>query len=184
MREPSQEQLDTLKALLRSAFAKLQQHDSDIYSSTTNEADVSYSDIYKIVDRKLHEVTINHRLAHYLENSLTEFSLFGYLVDIEYNRFYQNEKLLRTTEGIKVVRPDIIIHSRRNFEHDIQHYLVIEAKKDKPSNNDIEKVKSLLNDERYNYMFGATVSYANPEGIVCVIYYAIGAQIVAERLTF
>ena len=178
MKDPSREQIETVKSLLIRAISLLSRNDSALWSSAGDGDGPLYSDVYKAIDRKLHEVTINHRLAYYIENSLLEFDLLNYCVDIEYNRFYESEKRLQTSEGIRVVRPDIIVHSRRNRSHEVQHYLVIEAKKGITSREDIDKVESFIRDSKYNYLFGATVSYASRRNrIVCKLYYSIAGAI-------
>lgn len=180
MIEPSHQQLVVLKKLLKNAIANLCSQDSELYSSVNIDSDIFYSDIYKTIDRKLHEVTINHRLAHHIENLLENYELNGYFVDIEYNRFYQNEKLLQTSEGTVVVRPDIVVHARRNQQHSLQHYLIIEAKKGKLTEYDINKVTSFIKDPHYCYMFGATISYASHQKALCNIYYTKNSAICCE----
>lgn len=127
-----------------------------------------------IQERKLHEVCINHRLAVYLEHSAPKFGLHGYFVDIEYNRNMANPKEARrnANESPRIVRPDILIHRRTDIQTDIPHYLVIEAKKENTSPDDIDKIGRLLQDNRFRYKFGLTVSYlSDPDFIKGMVYY-------------
>ena len=183
MREPSHKQIDKVKQLLVRAISSLERNDSALWSSTDEEDGPLYSDVYKAIDRKLHEVTINHRLAYYIETLLLEFNLLNYCVDIEYNRFYESEKRLETKEGVRVVRPDIVVHSRRNRRHEIQHYLVVEAKKGVFSMKNIDKVKSFIKDSNYNYLFETTISYASQRNnIVCRLYYFMADAICCDEI--
>jgi hypothetical protein len=138
----------------------------------------------KRLNRKLHETCISHRIAHYLENELEDTDYKDYSVDIEYNRFYGNFKILNTIKGQLAVRPDIIIHSRLDHTFDPQHLLVIEAKKEGITNHDINKIKGFITDENYNYVFGLTVSYCSDETeIIAKLYYFNGTEIVNENIS-
>lgn len=88
-------------------------------------------------ERKLHEVCINHRFAHYIERLLPDYYPNDYKVDIEYNRYYKNKKYVDIAGDRRVVRPDIIIHTRAVRSEYPQHLLVIEAKKNENCLEDI-----------------------------------------------
>lgn len=117
----------------------------------------------KEMDSNVHEIAINHRFAVYLERNIDKIYPDRYFVDLEYNRYYRNKKEVTTPTGIFPVRPDILIHSRRNAEIIPQHYLAIEAKKGAASNQDIKKLEGLITDDSYQYLFGLAVSYSISE---------------------
>lgn len=94
------------------------------------------------------------------------------IVDIEYNRYYENPKMLDTIEGRITARPDIIVHSRMNKDFPTQHFLVVEAKKDNISNHDINKIKGFINDDDYTYLFGLTISYCqNQNNVIGILFW-------------
>lgn len=137
----------------------------------------------RLLSRELHETTINHRLAFYLEQNIQETDLDIYNVDIEYNRFYGNKKLLDTVEGQQSVRPDIVIHTRINYEVEQQHYLVIEAKKLEITQHDINKICGFISDPNYFYLFGLTISYCiDAAKVLANLYYYDGTSIVSENI--
>jgi len=84
----------------------------------------------ELIWRGVHEETISHRLAIYLEVLLFEhfnlkpFDSTGYDVDIEYNKNGENVK--RLVRGGSGRRPDIIVHKRG---HNDNNLLIIEVKK-------------------------------------------------------
>lgn len=103
------------------------------------------------------------------------------IVDIEYNRYYENPKMLDTIEGRITARPDIIVHSRMNKDFPTQHFLVVEAKKDNISNHDINKIKGFINDDDYTYLFGLTISYCQNQNNVISILFYFGGNVIAEE---
>jgi hypothetical protein len=138
----------------------------------------------RLLNRELHETTINHRLAFYLEQNIQETELNIYNVDIEYNRYYGNQKILNTIEGQQTVRPDILIHTRINDEVEHQHYLVVEAKKAQITEHDIRKIEGFISDPNYFYLFGLTISYCiNEEQVLADLYYSNGATITSEQIS-
>ncbi|MBI5666097.1 MAG: hypothetical protein HZC49_13570 [Nitrospirae bacterium] len=113
------------------------------------------------LNRELHETTINHRLACHLEYLMEKYGICGYHVDIEYNRYINNEKMvlsLETDEPIKV-RPDIIVHKRTRLYEPDPHFLVVEAKKRRLNDKDRNHVKDIMHDENYRYRYGMLISY-------------------------
>lgn len=92
---PTRESIDNIKALLVQAFRLLLENDSDLISLSEPILE-RYLDA-EILERKLHEVCINHRLAYYIEELLPSYFLGKYKVDIEYNRYYRNKKHLKIT---------------------------------------------------------------------------------------
>ncbi len=129
MLKPTSEQLSQVKEILNAAIKQLILNDRDIFKiGLTDEPLIS--NIEQDLNRKLHEITLNHRLAYYIENIIRKIPELGkHNVDIEYNRFYNGSKELNIGNKIIVARPDIIIHSRMDKDRKPQHYLVIEAKK-------------------------------------------------------
>lgn len=179
---PVDAQIVQIKSLLESSIDELILNDSNIFN-----ADVilpqNISPDAILLNRKLHETTINHRLAYYIENALHNTDLESYNVDIEYNRYYNNLKLLETVEGQINVRPDILVHSRINDQVNQQHYLVIEAKKNRITTHDINKIKGFISDDHYNYLFGLTVSYCrSTEFVLANLYYFNGHIIDNEAI--
>jgi hypothetical protein len=125
------------------------------------------------INRKLHETAINHRFAVYLERTIIRVLPLNYSVDLEYNRYYYGYKRVNTAEGLIKVRPDILVHSRTNREVVPQHYMAIEAKKYAITDHDIVKIHGLMNDPRYRYLFGVTVSYCESEQDIHATLYFI-----------
>lgn len=115
----------------------------------------------KDLNREVHETTINHRLARYLEDYLVQYGFEEYHCDIEYNRYINNRKMvfsLKTHQQIEV-RPDIIIHKRERIDEPIPHLLVIEAKKYSTTDKDRNHIHDLMWDNNYQYKYGLLISY-------------------------
>jgi hypothetical protein len=178
MTYPNETDIEFAINLCKSAILRLVENDSDIFDSDEEfEGYFSTTEDVHILNRKLHEVTITHRLAVYLEEYLRDTPLQNHSVDLEYNRFYNQPKDVETFEGHRTVRPDIIIHTRTNKKGDPQHYLVVEAKKEEISDHDRNKILGFLSDERYNYQFGLTVSYCiAPDHVQAYLFYGDGAK--------
>ncbi|MDO9098405.1 MAG: hypothetical protein Q7U60_09820, partial [Candidatus Methanoperedens sp.] len=123
----------------------------------------------KDLNRELYETTINHRLACHLEYLMEKYGICGYHVDIEYNRYINNRKTVRswkTGNGIEEVRPDIIVHKRTRLNEHEPHFLVVEAKKHGLIPKDCNHVKDIMHDENYRYKYGMLISYYdNPHAI-------------------
>ncbi|MEI6316386.1 MAG: hypothetical protein WCO65_01505 [bacterium] len=179
---PTTEQIDGLTLILRNSIEELIDRDSDIFNVDLIEPE-EISDDARILNRELHETCINHRLAYYLEKNIQNTELDVYKVDIEYNRYYRNLKLLQTVNGQLSVRPDIILHSRVNADIQPQHYLVVEAKKAHISRHDIIKVEGFITDDNYNYVFGFTISYCSDnQNILGILFYFDGTEIARTQL--
>lgn len=182
IKQPNLEQKIEAKKLLQFCINKLIINDSDIFNIELIEPP-QISEDAKILNRELHETTINHRLAYYIENYIQSTNLNFYKVDIEYNRRYEYPKNLDGIDGS--VRPDILVHTRMvdNVEH--QHYLVIEAKKGQITTHNKKKVKNFITDSRYNYLFGLTISYCSDDNhILADLYYFDGENIIFESINF
>ncbi len=149
--------IDELREAIVASFSKLIENDGYLF-------DCPIEEYFEYDSRKLHEVCINHRLAVYLEEFILPL-LNGddeqYFVDIEFNREGINKKNLKVGDE-KTVRPDIIIHNRKSGEEK-KNFLIVECKKSGASNGDIEddrnRVKAFLENERYKYSYGLQVIY-------------------------
>ena len=115
----------------------------------------------KLLEIKVNERTITHKLAVYLQQNFPEFN-----VDCEYNRDERNEiddlvkKLNLPTNNVswddteaKTVFPDIIVHNRGTQEKNL---LVIEVKKSSSSiSGKVDRNKLIaFTKDHYNYKFG------------------------------
>ena len=179
---PTQAQIDRVTNLLNASIQKLVEKDSNIFNIDFIMPQ-QISEDAAILNRELHETTINHRLAYYLERNIENTELSGHSVDIEYNRFYGNPKQVIIVQELVTVRPDIIIHGRINAQITPQHFLVVEAKKGLITDHDINKIKALISDDHYNYIFGFTISYcSNDEQVVGQLYYYNGDEIISIEL--
>lgn len=149
-----------LKNAVRRAFDRLLHEDGTLFDCPIEE-DSPYGD-----PRKLHEVCVNHRLANHLQdevlpllNKLYEEKMF---VDIEFNRDGGSYKRAEIDGKEKTVRPDIIIHNRKSGTEK-KNFLVVECKKKGASraeiNNDKQKILALMQQEKYEYLFGLQVIY-------------------------
>lgn len=157
MKNPSEEQINIVISLMELSLKELLTQDLNILINELKNP-ISLNDEEKKLDRKLHEITINHRLAVYIEKYINSV-MPDFKVDLEYNRFYQNHKKVQTEEGLIEARPDILVHKRVNID-ELQHFIAVECKKGKISEHDIIKIKGLISDENYNYLFGITISYS------------------------
>lgn len=182
MIRPTEEQIAFIKTLLTTSIDQLITRDSDIFNIDIIMPQQISPDA-RHLNRELHETTINHRLAFYLEQNIQGTDLAIYNVDIEYNRYYGNQKILNTVEGQQSVRPDILIHTRINDQVEQQHYLVVEAKKGQITPHDINKIEGFISDPNYFYLFGLTISYCiNETNVLANLYYYNGTTIVNEEI--
>lgn len=183
MRIPTEQQIQNITKVIEKSLANLIRNDSDIFNLEL-ALPPDMPDQEKILNRELHETTINHRFAVYIEGELPIYEFDDFKVDIEYNRFYLSHKYVTTPNGEDVVaRPDIIVHTRMNQNVTQQHLLVVEAKKWEISQDDINKVIGFISDPRYSYLFGYTISYCiNALSIISHLYYYDGTQIVKSQI--
>ena len=166
--------------LLRS-FRRLVEEDGHLFDCPIEEHS-SYD------ARKLHEVCVNHRLANHLEEEIIpvlriEDPLF---VDIEFNREGVDLKNVRINGKDKTVRPDIIIHNRKTGAEKL-NFLVVECKKRDASKKDIEedreKIRALMENERYEYSFGLQVVYRR-DGVQGTLFFKSGGRIMSETVDY
>lgn len=163
--------MEQLKAKLRDAVQNFLGHDSDLLALAA------------------HEQAISHRIAVYLEQTLTEAEFSAASVDCEYNKHLAGSKTMRvdldyfrqfapcgcraceilrqkpaSLQAIpeKQFRPDVIVHHRGD---DTLNLLAIELKRNAVCPFDLAKLHGLtmpLNAEGYGYRLGAFISF--PQG--------------------
>lgn len=156
-----------VKEMIEKSLKRLVENDSNIFKENNNDNDIG---IEYSLDRKLHEIAINHRFAVYLEHYLIKNKIEKYSVDIEYNRNFSNPKELNIDNEKTIVRPDILIHQRQDVKRK-KNLLIIEAKKGDSPEFDKKKIKAFMNDINYNYQFGLAVSYcSNKKNIICAFF--------------
>ena len=116
-----------------------------------------------LIKNDLHEQTITHKLANYMEQYCNELK-YSLDVDVEYNRNIKDSKRWIFMNEKKLFKPDIIIHKRGE---NIHNTLIIEAKK-KNCNDcnkiqlDHEKLKNLTTKEdSLYYRFGLFIEFAD-----------------------
>lgn len=159
-----------IEEVIINAVNDLKKYDFELIKLDNKSKILEYDKFKEIYERKLHEVCINHRLAVYLEKYVNDNNFHYYNVDIEYNRYYKNQKHVETGLYQGIVRPDIIIHKRVKHSN-IQHLLVIEAKKTINDSDDEKKIKSLMEDHHYNYKYGAKIIYNNLDNLKIDFFY-------------
>jgi hypothetical protein len=113
MKTPAHNQIARVNEILIQSLQTLIARDIELFGLELFENPVLENQEPEL-DRKLHEVTLNHRFAYYLERNLTAQESASYHVDIEFNRYYNQEKRLWIENNEGIARPDIIIHARKN----------------------------------------------------------------------
>lgn len=183
--EISDKEVEDVKKLLEYAFKKLQENDLELIK-LSNDCIAPKTTYYakRKYERKLHEVCINHRLAVYIEEYICNNfdDKKKYFIDIEYNRCGVNPKMVQINNEAKILRPDIIVHTRMNQNQ--KHYLVVEAKKDTNSKRDKEKIKAFINDDNYKYQFGCTIIYGEFKPIKATLFYKNNENLVENELEY
>lgn len=177
MRPPTDAEMTRIRGIIESALDTLIANDRDMFNIEIYYPPELSADA-RVLTRELHECSINHRLAHYIEELINEsdWRHDNYKVDVEYNRYYLNEKGVRFRNGnYHRVRPDILVHTRMRQDVPIQHLLVVEAKKGEIPPFDVDKIEGFIWDGNYNYLFGLTVSYCqDAHNIQATLYYYDG----------
>lgn len=158
--EYSQSEISNLVNWITSSIERLIERDGDLLNPASIESDDSIEG-EKILNREIHESSINHRLAVHMEFLAENFNINDYHFDVEYNRFInQRKKVVSIQTGERIeVRPDILVHSRTNFEVDIPHFLVVEAKKYSVIEKDRNHINDIMRDDNYRYKYGCLISY-------------------------
>jgi len=154
------EEKKNMETWIRLSIRLLIENDSNLLSPDPINSIIGLEG-QKPLNRELHEMAINHRLAFYLEKLFEQFGIEGYYCDIEYNRFINNRKMvrsIRTGEQIEV-RPDIIIHKRERLQEPCPHLLVVEAKKRSTIEKDRNHIYDIMWDSNYCYKYGLLISY-------------------------
>ena len=170
-----------IESIIKRAICDLKRNDMDIVELDEESQVFEYLPDQEKLERKLHEVCINHRLAVYLEKYIKKIDP-SYHIDIEYNRYYKNKKHVDTKNYKGNVRPDIIVHKRMNSEG-VQHLLIIEAKKDKTDSIDEEKIIAMMEDSKYGYKYGSRIRYNSIRDIKIDLYYWDDNEIKKRALT-
>ncbi len=110
----------------------------------------------ELIKNQPREECINHKLVQYLEAVLIKKKILTkHDVDLEYNKYKENEK--KMSNG-RYIRPDILVHERRSGNRN--NLIAIEAKKGYSSCGDKKKIKNLVeNREKFSYAIGVTIAY-------------------------
>lgn len=165
-------------AVLR-AFERLLRDDGILFDCPIEED-------YPYDARKLHEVCVNHRLANHLQDEILPIldvkeKMF---VDIEFNREGASYKRAEINGNEKTVRPDIIIHNRKSGEAK-KNTLIVECKKQRADTTEIEndkqKILAMMQDKRYEYLFGLQVIYGKT-GVQGIFFFKDEAGIHPEKI--
>ena len=129
-----------------------------------------------LLKNNTHEQDISHRLAHYMENSLNNYSWFRQSqlsVDVEYNRDIADTKKIDNEN----CRPDIIIHERLTHKNNV---IVIEIKKDSEYDRvDFERLKKftkISEENPYKYQIGLYLSFSTNDKKATYVYFKNGEQ--------
>ena len=171
---------DTIKKIIILSLQELIVNDIEIFSQESNI--IEYKNIQAGTNNRLvHETAINHRFAIYLEQNLNKFLCCSryYQVDIEYNRYFGSPKELNGDN----IRPDIIVHKRQGINLKLDNLLVIEAKKTITSIEDEQLVKDMVQNKKYLFQYGLTVTYCfdSDTKIQCKLYSKDKVEIIEER---
>ena len=156
--------------------------------------DTFYEKDKYLIDNDIHERSMTHKLAIYLEELFKEYD-----VDCEYNKNTTESKQIYDVEHkiqeIKkdteyeykdsiAVFPDIIIHKRGNK---LKNLLVIEVKKDNAIKNnkskleeiDIFKLKAYTTED-LNYRYGIYINLKNSREKVVIKKFENGVEVTGD----
>ena len=156
--------------------------------------DTFYEKDKYFIDNDLHERSMTHKLANYLEKLFN-----GYDVDCEYNKNISESKKIHDIESeiqkirkiekdeykdSVVVFPDITIHKRGNK---LKNLLVIEVKKDNAIKNnkskleeiDIFKLKAYTTED-LNYRYGIYINLKNSREKVVIKKFENGVEVTGD----
>jgi hypothetical protein len=129
-----------------------------------------YTKDEKLLDIKVHEDSLNGRLAGYLRECLENETI---KVDTEYDRHIAGLKKYGVEGKSAIV--DIVVHERLT---DTNNIAAIECKKLKMSMTDMEKIRALIGPE-FNYRYGITIVYFER---LATIYQILEKKIIEENI--
>lgn len=112
----------------------------------------------ELLERRVREECINHRLAFYFETLFSNIihDDMLYVVDLEYNKnLGVNDKAIEINGEIVSIRPDVTIHKRIDNGDNL---LAVEAKLHSLTRHDRNKLEGLLLPP-FNYDFTAGIIY-------------------------
>lgn len=174
---------------------------STICSLLEKSIDLLYENDDHLITNSVHEQSISHRIAHYLENLLIKYDWFvkdGYSVDVEYNRNCNEVKkvcgncddfskqykckLKKSLSNDRNCRPDIIVHKRGRdniSQDDFDNLIVIEIKKEEEEDDfDFSKLKSFTcKYSTYKYHLGIYINITNPQSQSPFTYFQNGKEV-------
>ncbi|HEY8462421.1 MAG TPA: hypothetical protein VIM29_00055 [Bacillota bacterium] len=132
--------LATVKQIMESSLSRLVEKDSEL------------------IDRRVKEECINHRLAIYIDENYRQFcgQRNHCNVDLEYNKNLDREKEVYDGNGKPIrIRPDILLHKRGSNDNNL---IAIETKKDCFKRHDMDKIQALLKPP-FRYLYGFIILY-------------------------
>ncbi len=175
------EMKEKLEDAILNSLKDLIKHDGELFGFKINEKAEENG-------RKLHEVCINHILSIHLSNHiipLLQERKQPYFTDIEFNRNGEKEKAVIIDGEDQVVRPDIIIHNRKEG-HEKSNFLIVECKKDgcskKDYNYDCVRIRSLMKSKDYEYEYGLMVLYKEAASVDAKFFWHNQAGIASKTL--
>lgn len=179
---------------------------STIHFLLERSVDLLYENDSCLITNSVHEQSISHRIAHYLENLLIKYDWFvkdGYSVDVEYNRNCNEVKkvcgncddfskqykckLKKSLSNDRNCRPDIIVHKRGRdniSQDDFNNLIVIEIKKGKEKDNfDFSKLAAFTCEcNIYKYHLGIYINITNPKLKYPFKYFQNGQEVNEDDL--
>jgi len=143
------EKVDPLLELEVVDFSPKECREGHIYEKVVKALQTFFIRDKYLLDKDLHEVTISHKLAEYLQYQFPDMN-----VDCEYNRQVppdDGDNIKRRSDTGEQVRPDIIVHERVSKNNNL---LVIEIKKKDTKKEDYEKLMDYTNPNSKGYKVG------------------------------
>lgn len=125
---------------------------------------------FKLIKNRNYEPTVSGRMAMYFREKLQNLETQRIFIDVEYNKYKNNEKLqnnnLSKSSTNKAIRPDIIIHQRNTEQANL---IYCELKKSASRNGkDKNKVEDQVKSK--NYKFGLYINKIKESEIQFQIY--------------
>lgn len=109
-----------------------------------------------LLERDVNEQAVAHHLANYIYEEIGDV----FDVDVEYNRHFNEKKVILLGDRSAVVRPDIVVHERGSDENNV---VAIEVKKfGADLERDREKLIALK--QQYHYKHAAHVLVGFKDG--------------------